>query len=406
MIFWAVALWATLLAGIVTAWSPRYWAVSVAITGMAALAAAWTVSSWLPFGRTHGDERAKLPKQTALVALIGAWGFLQIALRRTLLPVATLETAMIWAVCAAAFIIGAQILRERTAQRVFLELLLWSSTLLAIIAMVQLYQTPVRVFGIFPGMETVAGTFLSRNQFAAFMELAAPVAMWYMLERNRVVGGLCCAMLVAGAVTAASRAGVILLFGEMLVFVLLALSSRRREGKAIAAIFGGLILLAGVGVAIAGVDQILLKFEDKSPYQVRRQLLDSTVKLIAAQPVTGYGLGTWREVYPRAATFDSALLVNEAHNDWAQWASDGGVPFALLMAALVVWIAGPAVRSIWGLGLLSVMLHSYMDYPTREPALAFLWFAMAGAASQFETVKRRRRSGKRAEPVSVESGSR
>jgi hypothetical protein len=52
------------------------------------------------------------------------------------------------------------------------------------------------------------------------------------------------------------------------------------------------------------------------------------------------------------------------------------------MAGLVLSIAVPSIRSIWGLGILSVMAHSYVDYPTREPALAFLWFALAGAVTQ------------------------
>jgi hypothetical protein len=60
------------------------------------------------------------------------------------------------------------------------------------------------------------------------------------------------------------------------------------------------------------------------------------------------------------------------------------------MAALVVWIAKPAIQSVWGLGVLSVMVHSYVDYPIREPALSFLWFAMAGAVSQFDGKHKRR----------------
>jgi hypothetical protein len=50
----------------------------------------------------------------------------------------------------------------------------------------------------------------------------------------------------------------------------------------------------------------------------------------------------------------------------------------------VLWLAKPAVQSLWGLGVLSVMVHSYFDYPIREPVLSFLWFAMAGAVSRFE----------------------
>jgi O-antigen polymerase len=335
---WAAGLWAALLSGILVAWSPRYWAVSVAITSLSIITVCWLIRA----------RNITFPQQTALVALIGAWGYLQMAFHTTLLPQ------------------------------------LWSLTALGVIAMLQLYGTPGRVFGIFPAIGGVTGTLLSKNQFAALMELAAPISLWYMLDRNPLPGGLCYAMILAATFTAASRAGVILVCAELLVFLGVVLFTRRREAKAFLPIFAGLVMVVAMASIIAGTDQIMARFEDRNPYEVRRQLVDSTLKLIAERPWFGYGMGTWRAVYPRAATFDIALLANESHNDWAQWTSDGGIPFLLLMAALVVWIAKPAIQSIWGLGVLSVMVHSYVDYPIREPALSFLWFALAGAVSQFD----------------------
>ncbi len=374
---WAVALWAALLSGIMVAWSPRYWAVSVAITSLSIVTVCWLLQA----------RDIRVPPQTAVVALIGAWGFLQIALRTTLLPQLTLDSAIVWALGVGAFVIGSQISHDRAPRHLFLELLLWSLTVLAVIAMLQAYGTPGRVFGIFPAKEGVTGTLLSPNQFAALMELAAPISLWYTFGRNPVPGGLCYAMILAATFTSASRAGVILVLAELVVFLGGSLFTRRREAKAFLPIFGGLALLVAVATIIAGTDQIKARFEAKDPYLYRRELFNSTLKLIANRPWSGYGMGTWRAVYPRAATFDAALLANEAHNDWAQWTSDGGIPFLLLMAALVLLIAKPAIQSIWGLGVLSVMVHSYFDYPIREPALSFLWFAMVGAVSQFKTAR-------------------
>jgi O-antigen ligase len=375
-LLWAAGLWAALLAGIVVAWSPRYWAVSVAIVSISIVTVGWMAVSLI--------KPVRLPDQAGLVALIGAWGFLQIAFHTTLLPQLTLDNAMVWALGAGAFVLGSQILRERAGRKLFLELLLWSLTALAVIAMFQFYNMPVLVFGIFPAETGVTGTFLNRNQFAAMMELAAPLALHHMVDRNPLIGGLCYAMILAATITSGSRTGVILVCVEMTIFLVLVLFARRRGAKAILSIVAGVALVAAVASIVAGTDQIRSRFEDKNPDVFRRQLFDSTLRLIAKRPWTGYGLGTWRAVYPQVATFDAALLANEAHNDWAQWASDGGIPFALLMAALVVWIAKPATQSIWGLGVLSVMVHSYVDFPIREPALSFLWFAMAGAVSQYQ----------------------
>jgi O-antigen polymerase len=346
----------------------------VAIASVSIITGCWLIRS----------RDIKFPRQTALVALIGAWGFLQIAFHKTLLPQLTLESSILWALGAGTFVTGSQILRERAPRHLFLELLLWSLTALAVIAMLQLYVTPGLVFGIFPAIDGVTGTLLSKNQFAALMELAAPISLWYMLDRNPLPGGLCYAMILAATFTAASRAGVIMVCVELVVFLGGLPLARRREAKAFLPVFAGLALLVAVAAIIAGTDQIRARFEDKDPYGIRRELFDSTLKLIAERPWSGYGMGTWRAVYPRAATFDMALLANEAHNDWAQWTSDGGIPFLILMAALVVWLAKPAMQSIWGLGVLSVMVHSYVDYPIREPALSFLWFALAGAVSQFD----------------------
>jgi O-antigen ligase len=375
---WAIALWAALLAGILVAWSQRYWAVSAAITTISALTICRVVVTW-----ARGME-FELPKQTPVVAAIGAYGFLQLAFHTTVLPELTVESSIIWALGACAFLLASQFLRGRDARRLFLELLLWSFTALAVSAMLQFYSTPVKVFGIFPAFDTVVGTFLSRNQFAALMEFTAPIALWYMLDKNIVMGGLCYAMILAATITASSRAGVALVCGELGVFLVLLLFARRRETRAIVSIFAGLALVLAVASAIAGMDKIKARFEDKEPEAIRRELLYSTLHLIAERPAAGFGIGTWRAVFPSVATFDSALLSNEAHNDWAQWTSEGGIPFLALMLALVLWVAKPAAQSIWGLGVLSVMVHSFVDYPTREPALLLLWFALAGALARFE----------------------
>jgi len=324
----------------------------------------------------------RIPLQTAVVTPIGAFGFLQIALHTTVLPHLTLEASLVWAVSAAAFLLSADVLRDRAARHLFLDLMLWSVTVLAIIAVPQHYLSIDKVFGIFPAQPDTFGTLLSPNQFAALMELAAPVALWRTIDRNPLAGGFCFVMILVATISAASRAGVILVGTELVVFVIAVAIGRRANARLLLSAAAGLAVIVGAAAVIAGTGPIEAKLADKDPYALRRQLLNSTVKLIEARPVTGYGLGTWRSVYPQAATFDVALVANEAHNDWAQWTCDGGFPFGLLMAGLVLWIAKPAIQSVWGLGVLCVMAHSLVDYPIREPVLSLVWFVLAGALTQ------------------------
>ena len=107
----------------------------------------------------------------------------------------------------------------------------------------------------------------------------------------------------------------------------------------------------------------------------------ASLAMIHDRPWMGSGLGTWTLMYPRYAGLDTGLAVNQAHNDWAQWAAEGGLPFLLIMILFAGLLCKPAFRSIYGLGVVAVLLHALVDYPMQQrPALAAWWFAMAGAA--------------------------
>jgi hypothetical protein len=67
---------------------------------------------------------------------------------------------------------------------------------------------------------------------------------------------------------------------------------------------------------------------------------------------------------------DFGVFANQAHSDWLQWAAEGGLPFVLAIGTLLTWSLRSAVRTVWGLGAVSVFLHALVDYPFSRPALA------------------------------------
>src|SRR5262249_31651978 len=102
--------------------------------------------------------------------------------------------------------------------------------------------------------------------------------------------------------------------------------------------------------------------------------------MIRDGPLTGFGLGAWSSAYPRYASFDDGTFANQAHNDWVQWAAEGGVPFFAMMLAIASWSVLPAICSTWGIGMLAVVVHAVVDYPFQQrPQLAVFFFAMVGA---------------------------
>jgi len=166
---------------------------------------------------------------------------------------------------------------------------------------------------------------------------------------------------------------------EVVVIPLIALSQRlispRTAARVLLLSLSTLVVLG----AVAGWEVIWKRLQEPHPYSLRQDFLLSSLEMVRERPLRGFGLGTWSEVYPGFARFDDGLFANQAHNDWAQWAAEGGIPFFLLMVGVAGMAIRPAFRSLWGLGLLSVFLHCCIDYPMQQrPALAAFFFAMLG----------------------------
>jgi len=135
-------------------------------------------------------------------------------------------------------------------------------------------------------------------------------------------------------------------------------------------------VLAAAFTLAVGWERVWLRFEQNDPYLVRREFVAAAIDMAKQRPLMGNGLGTFPEVYQRYAIRDFPFYANHAHNDWAEFAADGGVPFLLLV--LIPFAAGifSAVRNPWGLGLVAVMLHACVDFPFPRPAVSGWMFAM------------------------------
>jgi O-antigen ligase len=186
--------------------------------------------------------------------------------------------------------------------------------------------------------------------------------------------------LYASVIASASRAGATLATLEVLALPWLG----RRSS------FGGKAIMlstafAGIASLVVGPDVIWKRFQDKDPLRYRRQIAVSTVQMIRQRPWLGFGLGTYVEVYPQFASFDIGLTVDHAHNDWAEWTAEGGIPMLLLMLGIAAGSFRPALRVGWALGIHAVFLHSLIDFPLQIPAIGALLFTLLAALCSEES---------------------
>jgi O-antigen ligase len=391
-------LTAILCLGILTMWVPARWALSTFEVSLFVLASfAILRRTFVPpipnrdrKGAADGHPTSpstRIPAIALLLAAAAAWGVIQIAAHRSVYELKTWESVLGWTVSLVAFSLAFDYTHgvARLDQRErFLRVILMFAFALSVVAIFTDLTSPPGVvfwkFDLATGARTL-GPFVYRNQYAAFIEAVLPLAIVRaLLDRRRTLAYTAiAAVLFASVVAGGSRAGSILALAEIVVTPLLVFSrkliSARTMIRGLAGSLAAIVLLTGV----VGWETIWNRLQEPNPYSLREELVRSSLDMVRDRPLMGFGLGTWSTAYPAYARFDDGKFVNQAHNDWVQWAAEGGIPFFAIVLAIVALSVRPALRSLWGIGLLAVFLHCLVDYPMQQrPALATFFFALLG----------------------------
>lgn len=353
-------LFGLLLYAIATMWVGERWAWSVFQVGIFALAG------------FRASKRARLPFPLACSALsaAAAWPLLQLATGRTLCRAATWDAALNWFTFLVVFALTADL--AQGAGRRGLSALAICGMVWAAIATAQNYSSGGKVFWMWPSGYSVdvLGPFVNRNQYSAWIELLLPIAVYLAVTSRRkpILYGCAAAMMFGSVVASASRTGFAIASVEIVIVLALASSARRAT-----------FILVGVSaLALPGWQGLQTRLESGISEALRLDAARASIQMIRERPLTGSGLGTWATLYPRYAAFDTGMVVNQAHNDWLQWAAEGGIPFALFLIFFAALLWKPAIRSIFGIGTLAFLLHAAVDYPMQQrPALAAWFFAIA-----------------------------
>jgi O-antigen ligase len=366
------AITIVLFFGILTMWMSERWAWGLVQCGIFVIAAVRLPGiRWRP--------------ANVVVFMAAGWPILQIVARSTVSSGQTWLAALEWWTFAIVFLLAADLFADRLERGRFLRVSAVGGACLAVVSVVQKYSSPGLVYWVFPSgyRDDVLGPFVNRNQYAAWIELLFPIALWLALSARhaRPIYGVSAAAMLGSVIASASRAGCILvLFEAIVVFTLVGMrredrhSSRFRAPAAFATV-------AAIAILVMGYQDLLGRLASSKSENLRLDALRASVQMVCDRPWMGSGLGTWSSMYPRYAGFDAGVFMNQAHNDWVQWAAEGGLPFAILIFLFTALLWKSLFRSIYGVGAAAFLLHALVDYPMQQrPALAAWFFATAGAA--------------------------
>ena len=386
-----------------TVWIREAWPLQAFQIGIYLLVAAQILSAGL---RRKEDLAGGLIP--LLVYLIPVWGIVQIAAQTTTSVFDTRAEVLRWGALAGVFYLSQTITRSRTDRERLLNAILGFATAMAVLCLVQINTAHGSILWMIPTTyEEIYATFQNKNNFAQFIEVALPIALWGAVRGGgrpwayALAGGV----LYASAVSVASRAGFLLCTAELILVS--AIGIFRSRGRASRDLFrsalatvGIMALAAGAFTMAVGWRSTLDRFNDKDPFAIRREYLLGAIEIAKHRPLTGSGLGTYVQVYQKYAVTDSyPFYANHAHNDWAEFAADGGLPFLALVSIPFLFAVPWMFQHPWALGLLATMINAGVDYPFPRPGVSGWMFALLGTL--YVT-----RKCEREEPLTAGSSSR
>lgn len=247
-------------------------------------------------------------------------------------------------------------------------------------------------------LDSATGTFINRNHFATLLAIALPFALTLAIPRRaelqvqgwrqrlvtlskgpalaRLFAVLGSALIWMGLLLSHSRAGLFAaVAGAAIVFFHL---RAMRAARWTAAIGGAVFLvLLTLELAQAPGERFFEVKDDLGAKGGRLAVWRDARALVAARPVLGWGFGTFESAFPAAQSADIDLHYDHAHNDWVEWATEGGL-LALLSAATLLALALRRGDAASRAALFAVSLHAVWDFSLRIPAAAVATAATMG----------------------------
>ncbi|HQF86888.1 MAG TPA: O-antigen ligase family protein [Acidobacteriota bacterium] len=344
----------------------------------------------------------------------------------SIFPGRTVEQFLLFAALAAVFWVGRELLRDAGARRrlsIGLIVLASGETCFGLLQ----YLGKIPHIFLAPGREVAevaSGTYINRNHFAGFLEMAFPVviALAYGLFYARIRPAIDTysgrwrklfthprtpvftlllftgAWLCLGLIFSMSRGGILaMLLTVAFLSVLTAMRHSRRRIQLVALLF---VLLVGGYAVWLGLDPVLTRFErimDEEGVMTEGRLpvWKDTVDLIRDFPLLGVGLGNYRYAFLSYNETPMNVVYDHAHNDFLQYTAELGIPAGFTLIAFVLaavffacrgFIRTPSVSRQAALlgaagGVFSILAHSVTDFNLQIPANTALFTMLLAAIS-------------------------
>jgi O-antigen ligase len=261
----------------------------------------------------------------------------------------------------------------------------------------------------------IYGPYVNHNHYAGLMEMLVPIPL-VLCQTRFAQGWLRNAAIVGAAIMtgtiflSGSRGGMLAFVGEMALLGVVLLRSWRSPRAtaglgAFLAIVIGLLVWVGGGELSKRLSTIHAETKTELSGGTRVSLNKDSLRMAAAKPVLGWGLGNFPVAYPQFRTFYTDFYVNAAHEDYLQLLVETGLVGFLIMLWFLWVLYRNAFRKLanWTedingaislaavMGCTGILIHSFLDFNLQVPANAAWFYVLSALAASTVSLESRQR---------------
>ena len=412
------------------------WSVALCSAGLIALPLLWALKAVL-------NRRLMVHLPSAVWPLAGLllWGAAQSltwtnqAGQRSSLSLdveATRQTVFSLSLLLVAFLVAANFFVSREHLAALVKFLTYYGLALALFALLQHATWDGRFYWVrhISTEEITApfGPFVHHGHYAGYIEMLLPFPIAMLLLRRvssdrRFLYGAAATVMGLSVVVSLSRGGMLSMLIQLIFLGTMGYRMAREDAAYLAdaahadersltlkRMFSRIGVVVVIVAAIAasvvwmGAEPVLNRVlgqasNDNSTaesfYLNRGWIWRDALTMFRAHPLTGVGLGAFETAFSTYTESDGSLLVAEAHNDYLQALTDGGV----IGGVIVLWFVATLLRQMLqgmrspdplraalalgaGTGVVGMLAHSFFDFNLQLPAQALLFVLLVAVTAQ------------------------
>src|SRR5579862_1217626 len=388
------------------------WSIFIVETGALLLSLLWLAKQWI-------DEEISLLWNPLFLpmSVYGALIGVQLIFKISAYPHESISEALQYCAYAMLCFLATQTMIRSSQARKIAVMLAFYGFAVAAFALLQGISPNGRLYWVrLPRMGGwIYGPYVNHNHYAGLMEMLVPIPLVISLsrlahEKERIAAGVAAAVMVGTIFLSGSRGGMLAVFVELVVLATILLRTRKGMKIAIATASFAMVLISlltwlGGKELTNRVSSISTEARTELSGGMRLSIDRDVFRMFRERPLFGWGLGTFPVVYPHFRSFYTNFFVNEAHNDYLQLLSEMGIAGV----AVMIWFLALLFRRVrlkirnWTsdvsgamtlactLGIIGILVHSFLDFNLQVPANAALFYTYCGIAAGPALLQRSRK---------------